>query len=126
MSDDLVIDDGMLCHCELSGEFHVVTSKTCCEVCTVSNLLPLTAENVRKVLLLVNKTLEMRHAIDMIEGALMGLGDFVELPEVFDGSRDDLILALKVKLGEVRRVCAALAECTRIINSEEYDPKIFN
>lgn len=47
---DKVIDDGMLCHCELSGEMHVVTSKTCCELCVVTNLMPLTAENVAAAL----------------------------------------------------------------------------
>jgi hypothetical protein len=45
-------DEGMcmLCHCELSGEIHVVTSKTCCELCNITKLLPLTADNVRRAL----------------------------------------------------------------------------
>lgn len=41
---------GKLCHCDLSGEIYVVTSSTCCEVCKMTGLLPLTAENVKKAL----------------------------------------------------------------------------
>ncbi len=63
---------------------------------------------------------EMRHAIDMIEGAMMGLGDFVELPRVFDGCADTNIIAPKLELGAVRRTCTALEECTRIINSPDH------
>lgn len=48
--NDLVIDDGMLCQCELSGEIHVVTSKTCCELCDVTKLQPINAETVKKAL----------------------------------------------------------------------------
>ena len=66
------------------------------------------------------KAREMRHAIDMIEGAMMGLGDFVELPRVFDGSPDELVLAPKMTVAQMRRVCTALEECTRIINSDDY------
>jgi hypothetical protein len=69
---------------------------------------------------MTRKAKEMRNAIDMIEGALMGLGDFVELPRIFDGSPDDLQIAPKMTVGQVRRVCSALEECTRIINSDEY------
>lgn len=67
------------------------------------------------------KAEQMRHAIDQIELALMGLGDFVDLPHIFDGGVDDIILSSKLKLGDVRRVCNALRECTRIINSSEFD-----
>jgi hypothetical protein len=67
------------------------------------------------------KAMEMRHAIDQIELAVMGLGDFIELPRIFDGVPDDLSVMPKLKLGEVRRVCRALTECTRIINSPEFD-----
>jgi hypothetical protein len=63
---------------------------------------------------------EMRNAIDMIEGAMMGLGDFVDLPELFDGARDEMEIAPRMTVGQMRRVCAALQECTRIINSDEY------
>jgi hypothetical protein len=66
--------------------------------------------------------LQMRNAIDMIEGALMALGDFVDLPDLFVDAPDELILARKMTVGEVRRICTALAECTRIINSEEFSP----
>jgi hypothetical protein len=67
------------------------------------------------------KAMEMRHAIDQIELAVMGLGEFVALPKIFDGASDDLIVMPKLKLAEVRRVCRALTECTRIINSPEFD-----
>lgn len=66
------------------------------------------------------KAREMRHAIDMIEGAMMGLGDFVELPRIFECCPSDLKIAPKMTVGEMRRVCTALEECTRIINSDEY------
>jgi hypothetical protein len=62
---------------------------------------------------------EMRNAIDMIEGALMGFGDLVDMPALYEGQRDDLQLRVPVTLGEVRRVCTALSECTRIINTDE-------
>jgi hypothetical protein len=75
---------------------------------------------------IATKALVMRNAIDMIEGALMGFGDLVDLPDVFEGARDDLKLQVPVTLGELRRVCTALTECTRIINSEEFNPGNFN
>jgi hypothetical protein len=63
---------------------------------------------------------DMRNAIDQVESAMMGLGDFVELPRIFDGSPDDLQIAPKMTVGQMRRVCTALEECTRIINSDDY------
>src|SRR5260370_7776054 len=69
---------------------------------------------------LLRKATAMR--IDMIEGALMGLGDFVDLPDLFENSDADVNIAPKMTVGEMRRVCTALAECTRIINSDEFDP----
>jgi hypothetical protein len=69
---------------------------------------------------LKEKARDMRNAIDMIEGAMMGLGDFVELPRVFADSPDGLKIAPKMTVGQMRRVCAALQECTRIINSDDY------
>ena len=73
---------------------------------------------------LMRKATAMRNAIDMIEGALMRLGDFVDLPDLFENSDADVNIAPKMTVGEMRRVCAALAECTRIINSDEYDPSV--
>lgn len=69
---------------------------------------------------LQRKAREMRDAIDMIEGALMGLDTFVDLPDIFDGVPDDVIVAPKMTMAEVRRVCRALSECTRIINDPEF------
>lgn len=68
------------------------------------------------------RALEMRHAIDMMESAMMGLGDLIEIPEKFDGVRDDLELRPIITLGQLRQVCNALTELTRIINSEEFAP----
>jgi hypothetical protein len=68
----------------------------------------------------MSKAKEMRNAIDMIEGALMGFGDLVDLPDLFEGQRDDLQLHIRVTVGQMRRVCKALEECTRIINDETY------
>lgn len=39
-----------LCHCELSGEVHVIFPGTGCELCRPENLHEMTAENVRKAL----------------------------------------------------------------------------
>ncbi len=72
---------------------------------------------------LSRKAAEMRNAIDHIEGALMGFGNLVDLPDIFDGSADNVRLAVKCNVGEMRRVCNPLAECTRIVNSEDYAPE---
>jgi len=67
------------------------------------------------------KPREMRNAIDMIEGALMGAGELIDIPGKFEGARDDLLLMPKITLGQLRRIRRALSECTRIINSDEFD-----
>jgi hypothetical protein len=69
---------------------------------------------------LLRKARDMRNAIDQIESAMMGLGDFVELPRIFEGSPATLQIAPKMSVGAMRRICSALEECTRIINSDEY------
>jgi hypothetical protein len=69
----------------------------------------------------LKKAREMRNAIDQIEGALMGAGELIDLPARFEGARDDLQLTPKMTLGQIRRIARALSECTRIINSPEYD-----
>ena len=66
------------------------------------------------------RILVMRNAIDMIEGALMGYGELVDLPHIFDGADDEMVIRPRVTVGQMRRVCRALAECTRIINSPDY------
>lgn len=63
---------------------------------------------------------EMRDAIDMIEGAIMGCADFVDLPKTFEGCRDEMVIAPRMTVKEMRRVCSELKECTRIINSQDY------
>ncbi len=69
---------------------------------------------------LQQKAKEMRNAIDALELALMGFGKLVELPELFEDADEGTALAMPVTVGQVRRVCTALSECTRIINSDEY------
>lgn len=79
---------------------------------------------------IARKALEMRNAIDQIEAALMGFGDLVDLPRHWSGvskdRRDIVHLPWSVSIAQVFRVCDALAECTRIINSDEYDPAAFS
>lgn len=67
------------------------------------------------------KAREMRNAIDMIEGAMMGAGELIDIPGRFEGARDDLLVMPKITLGQLRRITSALSECTRIINSSEYE-----
>lgn len=71
---------------------------------------------------LEQKAKDMRAAIDAMELAMMGFGDLVELPLKWGEPkhRDDLGVTLKVNCGQVYVVTDALAELTRIINSEEY------
>lgn len=62
----------------------------------------------------------MHNAIDMIEGALMGCGNLLDLQYIFETSRDDLKIRPEMTVGQLRRICKACAECTRIINSPEF------
>ena len=39
-----------LCHCTLSGNVHVVSDTTCCELCESASRVELTGDNVRKAL----------------------------------------------------------------------------
>ena len=64
----------------------------------------------------MTKPADMRSAIDLIEGALMDFGDLVDLPDLFEGADDGLMIQFRVPLRKVRRVCSALALCTKIIN----------
>lgn len=69
---------------------------------------------------ILQRAREMRTAIDLIEGALMRFGELVDLPPLFEGTRPEVVLTPKVTVGQMRGVCGALEECTRIINSDEY------
>lgn len=71
---------------------------------------------------LLRKAREMRHAIDMIEGAMMRFGELTELPRTWGEPRHrrELGVTLKTNCGQVYDLCDALSECTRIINSDEY------
>ena len=69
---------------------------------------------------------EMRSAIDAMELAMMGWPALVNLPEKWgkEGGprhRDELGVKIPGNCGQVYRVCDALAELTRIINSDEYN-----
>lgn len=70
---------------------------------------------------LTEKARDMRNAIDALESSLMGLGNLIDLPDIFVDARADLELAIRCNVKQMRRVCTALEECTRIINSSEYN-----
>lgn len=65
---------------------------------------------------------DMRDAIDMMELAMMGWPELIDLPEKWGEPRHHDELGVKVpgNCGQVYRICDALAELTRIINSDEY------
>lgn len=69
---------------------------------------------------LLSRAIQMRNALDGIELALMGYGDLVEMPRVFEGTSGDVRIHPVVTVEQMRRVCEALSECTRIVNSDEY------
>lgn len=65
---------------------------------------------------------DMRSAIDAMELALMGWPDLIDLPERWGEPRHrpDLKVSIPGTAETVYRICDALAELTRIINSNEY------
>jgi hypothetical protein len=65
----------------------------------------------------------MRHAIDMMEGALMRWPELVDLPEKWGEPRHrgDIRVLVAGNTAHVYDVCDALAELTRIINSPDYE-----
>lgn len=66
---------------------------------------------------------DMLAAIDAIEGALMRVPDLLERLDMFKDADDDVVVKLPSVLGkELRDIRKALAECTRIVNSEQYNP----
>jgi hypothetical protein len=68
------------------------------------------------------KARDMRSAIDVMELAMMGWPELTECPEKWGEPRhrDDLGVKIPGTCGQVYRICDALAELTRIINSDEY------
>ncbi len=72
------------------------------------------------MLTLEQKAKDMRNAIDGIELALMGFGNLVDLPPLFENQRLDLRLSVACTVQDMLQVCKALEECTRIINSDDY------
>jgi hypothetical protein len=72
---------------------------------------------------LARKARDMRHAIDMIEGALMRWPELMELPQKWGGPRHRRELGLRDivgNCGQLYDVYDAMMECNRIINSDEY------
>lgn len=80
-----------------------------------------TLADMKEAAAFYQRAADMRNAIDMIESAMMGLGNFVEFPRIFEDVPDHLEISPKMEVGQMRRVCHALEECTRIINSPEYN-----
>jgi hypothetical protein len=74
---------------------------------------------------LLQKALDMRQALDLLEGALMRFGDLVDYPTKWGEPvlRRAVTVTIRVNAGQIYDVCAALAEATRIVNDEDYAPK---
>jgi hypothetical protein len=65
---------------------------------------------------------DMRNAIDAMEIAMMGWPELLDLPDLWGEPRHRPDLGVKVAATteQIYRVCDALDELTRIINSPEY------
>lgn len=72
---------------------------------------------------LKEKARDMRHAIDMIEGALMRWPELMDLPDKLGQPRHrrELGLYIKGNCGQLYDLYDAMSECNRIINSPEYN-----
>jgi len=70
------------------------------------------------------KAQAMRHAIDMMEGALMGAESLTGLPEKWGEPRHrpEIMVSPAMTAGEVYRIYDAMTELTRIINSPDFNP----
>lgn len=68
------------------------------------------------------KARDMRSAIDAMELAMMGWPELVDLPEKWGEPRhrSDVKVSIPGTVEQVYRICDALSELTRIINSPEY------
>lgn len=66
---------------------------------------------------------DMRSAIDAMELAMMGWPELIELPEKWGEPRHrpDLGVRVPATAEQIYRVCDALAELNRIINSPDYN-----
>jgi hypothetical protein len=70
-----------------------------------------------------DKCRKMRHAIDMIEGALQRWPELMDLPNLWGEPRHNRELGLrdiKGNCGQLYDVFDALALCTAIINDPDY------
>jgi hypothetical protein len=71
---------------------------------------------------LEEKAREMRDAIDAIDLALHGIENREELETLWQDARDDLRIKIEMDVATFRQICAALEECNRIANDENYAP----
>jgi hypothetical protein len=71
---------------------------------------------------LERKALEMRNALDGIELALMGVENLSALPALFETTGENVQIVLRMTVGQMRQICAALGECNRIVNSPDFIP----
>lgn len=71
------------------------------------------------------KALEMRTALDGIELALQGVGDWDALRTLWKDARDDLTVKVAMPVARMRQLCDALDECNRIVNEPEFSPERF-
>jgi len=72
--------------------------------------------------------LDMRRAIDRMELSMMGAPEIIDLPEKWGEPRlrDGVTTTITLEAEQVYRICDALSELTRIINSDDYvfEPRV--
>jgi len=65
----------------------------------------------------------MWQAINDIDLALHGENDIERKRELFEESRDDLMIQITMPVADLRQLGAAMDECNRIANAPEYKPR---
>jgi hypothetical protein len=71
---------------------------------------------------LAAKALEMRNAIDGVELALSGIGNFEAFAGLWENSREDIRISWLITVGNIRQLRHAYDELNRIVNSPEFTP----
>ena len=76
---------------------------------------------------LSDKASRMRNAIDAMEGAMFGCDALIDLKETWeDASADDnMLLAPRLRWGEMKRIFAALDELNALVNDDAFSPSHF-
>jgi hypothetical protein len=64
----------------------------------------------------------MWQAINDIDLALHGENDIEQKRKLFEDARDDMMIQITMTVADLRQIGAAMDECNRIANSEEYKP----